>query len=252
MKRRILDLFCGAGGAGKGYDDAGFDVIGVDLNPMPNFPFEFYQADAIEVLDLLLDDKPFGDCPYHLHDFDAIHASPPCQAYSHSTLFARNKGTTYPKLIEPTRERLNATGLPWVIENVPGSPLRPDFKLCGCYFDLPHLRRVRLFETNWHHAQQAPRSEHRHTMPAISICSHDAFSSQRKLWLETYGRRINEADRQRIMGGVDWMSKKELSESIPPVYTEYIGRLLAEEIERRERRALAAVEEFASNLAQAA
>ena len=129
---RILDLFCGAGGAAMGYHRAGFDVVGVDIKPQPRYPFEFVQADAMT---------------YPLDGFDAIHASPVCKRHSAATPTWARKN--HPNQIPPTRERLIRTGLPWVIENVPGAPLRPDLKLCGCMFGLNELERERWFETNW-------------------------------------------------------------------------------------------------------
>ena len=107
MRPRLLDLFCGAGGAAMGYYRAGFDVVGVDIKPQPRYPFEFHQGDALA---------------YPTDRFDAIHASPPCQAYSQGTLSQRARGDVYPDLVAPTRQTLNCSGLPWVIENVPGAP----------------------------------------------------------------------------------------------------------------------------------
>ena len=118
---RLLDLFCCAGGAGKGYVDAGFEVVGVDIDPQPNYPFEFHQADAIEFVSA------------HGHEFDAIHASPPCQAFSKTKTLHDNE---HPDLIEPTREALIATGKPWVIENVVGAPLINPIKLTGQHFGM--------------------------------------------------------------------------------------------------------------------
>ena len=123
---RLLDLFSGAGGAAMGYHEAGFDVVGVDIDPQPRYPFEFHQADALT---------------FPLDGYDAIHASPPCQAYTQL-----GKGE-HPRLIEPIRVRLQSAGVPYVIENVVGAPLRNPVKLCGSTFGL-HVKRHRLFETN--------------------------------------------------------------------------------------------------------
>lgn len=119
MTRRplLLDLFCGAGGAAKGYHDAGFDIIGVDNRPQPRYPYPFIQADAMT---------------YDLDGYDAIHASPPCQAYAVAAQSQRNAGKVYPDLLAATRDRLNAAGVPWIIENVPGAPMRADLNICGC------------------------------------------------------------------------------------------------------------------------
>jgi DNA (cytosine-5)-methyltransferase 1 len=236
---RLLDLYCGAGGASKGYHDAGFEVVGVDLHPMPRYPYEFFQDSALNVLDTLIRGGKLGS--YSLDDFDAIHASPPCQAYSSATADYRlNRGGSYPDLVEPTRSRLIQTGKPWVIENVPGAPVRADFKLCGCFFGLKHLRRVRLFETSWWAGEPAPTTEHRHELPALSICGSSPPSCCRRKWREAYGRNVTEQDRQQAMGGMDWMKPRELSESIPAVYSEYVGTRLASYIALRARYALAA------------
>jgi hypothetical protein len=144
---RLLDLFCGAGGAGVGYHRAGFEVVGVDIEPQPNFPFEFVQADAMT---------------YPLDGFDAIHASPPCQAYSLASGY-QGKGARakYPELVGPTRDLLVQTGLPWVIENVPNAPIRKDLLLCGEMFGL-RLHRHRIFELGGRFAMmQHPHSPHR-------------------------------------------------------------------------------------------
>lgn len=139
MKIRLLDLYCGAGGCAVGYSRAGFDVVGVDLNPMPRYPFEFHQGDALDYL------------REHGHEFDVIHASPPCQAYC--SLKSMPNAKVHPDLVAPTREALEATGKPYVIENVPGAPLLSPTMLCGTMFGLgtgdADLRRHRLFETNW-------------------------------------------------------------------------------------------------------
>ena len=135
-KPRLLDLFCCAGGAGMGYSRAGFDVVGVDLSPQKNYPFEFIQADA-----LALD-------PKFLASFDAIHASPPCQSYSD---LAKRNGNAHewPRLIEPVREILRSTGLPYVIENVEGAPMIDAVVLCGTMFPGLRVLRHRLFEANF-------------------------------------------------------------------------------------------------------
>src|SRR5512139_314282 len=169
---RILDLFCGAGGAAVGYHRAGFDVVGVDINPQPNYPFEFVQADALWALQQL---QVGSLLDYHLSDFDAIHASPPCQRYSTAT---KRNGTEleHPDLIGPTRELLQATGLPYVIENVVGAPLRDSILLCGSWFALGadgyRLKRHRLFETSWHQWGWAERLRcrcDRYTSPVMDV-----------------------------------------------------------------------------------
>ena len=145
-KPRLLDLFCGAGGCSVGYSRAGFDVVGVDNRPMPRYPFTFVQGDALEYL------------AAHGGEFDAIHASPPCQRYS--VLAAMHPDREYPDLLQPARELLEASGKPWVIENVETAPMEREANLfgfgvllCGSMFGLGvprgYLRRHRCFETSF-------------------------------------------------------------------------------------------------------
>ena len=134
---KLLDLFSGAGGAAQGYHQAGFEVMGVDIKRQPNFPFSFIQADALD----MLDDLEF------LQQFDVIAASPPCQAYSIMRAVSARHGRPHPQLIEPVRAKLEKTGLPYVIENVIGAPLKNAVVLCGAMFGLRTYRH-RLFESN--------------------------------------------------------------------------------------------------------
>jgi DNA (cytosine-5)-methyltransferase 1 len=214
MSPRILDLFCGAGGCSVGYARAGFEVVGVDIVPQPNYPFELYEADALSTLRDAHQDW--------LDDFDAIHASPPCQAYTQSALSQRNAGKVYPDLLAETRDLLEQTGLPWVIENVPGAPMRPDFKLCGCQVGL-ELRRERWFETSWHGFQMATPHHHPHAVP--SVVGHGTPSWVR----EQLGYNPTIADYRASMG-IDWMNRNELSQAIPPAYTELIGAQLLDHL----------------------
>jgi len=210
---RLLDLFCGAGGCSVGYQRAGFDVVGVDLNPKVgrHYPYEFHAADALEFL------------AEHGGEFDAIHASPPCQAYSVAAQSERNRGKEYPDLVAPARELLEATGLPWVIENVPGAPIRPDFLLCGCQFGLK-LRRERWFEVSfscWHLSPPCWHPE-----PVVSVVGNGTPS-----WVRQqlgYNPTIHD---YRAAMGIDWMNRNELSQAIPPAYTEYIGGYLLAALE---------------------
>lgn len=208
----LLDLFCGAGGAAMGYHRAGFEVVGVDVRPQPNYPFAFEQADALKVLERM---------PLFVRGFHAIHASPPCQ--DHSKLRNATKrlhGTA--DLLPQTRILLEQTGLPWVIENVPGAPMRADFRLCGCQFALPGLRRERWFETSWRGFEM--RSPCSHTDQLVTVSGHGAQG-----WEYKKGRRTTQEDRKRAMG-IDWMNRDELAQAIPPAFTEYIGAQLLETI----------------------
>ena len=214
-KPRLLDLFCGAGGAGMGYSRAGFEVVGVDIKPQRHYPFEFHQADALEFL------------REHGHEFDAIHASPPCQAYTISGMNARRDGIEYPDLVAATRELLEATGKPWVIENVPGAPIRADFTLCGCQFGIKQLRRSRLFETSWHGFEMMKPCCH--TEPAISVVGHGTTSWTKK----RLGRNVSVEEKRSLMG-IDWMNREQLAQAIPPCYTEFIGRRLLAEVQGEE------------------
>ena len=191
----MLDLYCGAGGAAMGYHKAGFEVVGVDLNPQHRFPFEFHQADAIQVLE--------QEAEWIRAGFDAIHASPPCQHYANVTSW-RGNPDAHPDLIAPTRALLEATGLPWVIENVPEAPVRQDYLLCGTMFHLP-IRRHRAFETNWP-SQGAP-----------GPCSHQPSD---KPFMHKQERAY--ADAMECY----WMSAREGREAIPPAYTRHIGHQL--------------------------
>lgn len=214
VKPRLLDLFCGAGGAAMGYHRAGFDVVGVDIRPQPNYPFRFWQRDAFDVLTEL------GPS-----EFDAIHASPPCQAYSHGAVRFRNEGKEYPDLLGSTRDLLNETGIPWVIENVPGAPMRVDLKLCGCQFGIKNLRRERWFETSWQAFSLMPSCNHDPAIPVVSVTGNGNPSWTRDRFIEVYGRTPKVADYREAMG-INWMNRNELSQAIPPAYTEFIGTQL--------------------------
>jgi DNA (cytosine-5)-methyltransferase 1 len=225
-KMDLLDLYCKAGGASEGYRRAGFNVMGVDIGPPPNYPFPFIQSDALEFL------AKYG------HKFDAIHASPPCQAFSATrTLWNR----IHPNLIGPTRDLLRKVGRPYIIENVMGAPLLNPVMLCGSMFGLRtkdgnQLRRHRLFEV-W---------------PEVLIltppCQHDKGSvigvhgggqhpkRRRPATITVYGHSSGKrpgsdipdftvAARREAMG-IDWMTRDELSQAIPPAYTEFLGRWL--------------------------
>lgn len=153
MRRRLLDLFCGAGGASKGYADAGFDVVGVDKHPQPHYPFEFIQADALEFL------------AAHGSEYVAIHASPPCQVHSALKHLPNFNEDEHEDLVAETRSLLEASGAPWIMENVPGAPLRDPVVLCGSMFRLAtpcgaELRRHRLFELSWPKDFLVPMCDH--------------------------------------------------------------------------------------------
>lgn len=229
MRRpRLLDLFSGAGGCASGYHRAGFDIVGVDLVPQPRYPYAFIQGDALEVMDRLLAGKAVSGV--RLRDFSAIHASPPCQFKALATLRQRLVGKEYPDLLTPIRPRLGASGLPWVIENVPRAPLRPDFRLCGCMFglELPgvgQLRRERWFETSWRAAGfPVP---HRHWGPAISIAGHGTPA-----WMRAKTGHIGVAEWRQVMR-IGWTTRQELTEAVPPAYTELVGTQLLDLVTTR-------------------
>ena len=206
MKPRLLDLFSGAGGVAMGYHRAGFEVVGIDIKPQPRYPFEFHQADALEYV------------AEHGHEFDAIHASPPCQDHTRSYT-PYDHGTAH--LLPDARDLLIQIDRPWVIENVPGAPMRADYLLCGCMFGLPRLRRQRLFETSWRGF--ALMSPCWHPDPIVTVVGHGIPSGS------FYLGKVNGTEYSRLCRlamGIDWMTRDELAQAIPPAYTEFIGKQL--------------------------
>lgn len=205
MKPRLLDLFCGAGGASAGYARAGFEVIGVDIRPQPHYPFEFHQADALT---------------FSLEGFDAIHASPPCQWHSKTRKILEGKSLT-PRWRgdEITRIRERLAGHLYVIENVPGAPLLDPVTLCGEMFGLRVIRH-RLFESSWS-LRQLPHRPHRGTTN-----SHRGYS-RGGYYITVGGHNYNPHD-GRVAMDISWMKYRdgELNEAIPPAYTAYIGQQL--------------------------
>jgi hypothetical protein len=196
-KPRLLDLFCGAGGAAMGYYRAGFDVVGVDIVPQPNYPFELWQRNALYLLENRREE--IAD------QFDVIHTSPPCEHYANVTSW-RGDQDNHPDLVGPTRDLLEATGLPWVIENVREAGLRDPFMLCGSAVGLK-VKRHRYFETNWPLFQ-------------LISCQHQGL-----LPFEHKGERAY-ADAMEC----DWMTNREARKAIPPRYTKLIGHQLMQHV----------------------
>jgi DNA (cytosine-5)-methyltransferase 1 len=211
-KPRMLDLFCCAGGAGVGYSKAGFDVVGVDINPQPRYPLPFIRTDALD-----LD-------PKFIATFDALHASPPCQSYSD---LAKRNGNAHewPRLIEPVREMLIRSGLPYIIENVDGAPLLNPVVLCGTMFKGLRVIRHRLFEANFPIIRPAHKKH--------PICH--TFDKRKGQFGKTDEMRdfvsVNGGGNCSVAAardamGITWMTKNELNEAIPPAYTQFIGEQL--------------------------
>lgn len=197
MTVRLLDLFCGAGGAATGYHRAGFDVVGVDIKPQPRYPFEFVQADAMDILDR---GSWWGM-------FAAVHASPPCQRYANVTAW-RGDPSSHPDLLLPVLLALKAQDAPWVVENVPEAIPTPDLMLCGSMFGLK-IRRHRHFLTSF---------------PVFSMlhpCMHHDLRAFEHKQERAYADAM----------GCTWMNKDEAREAIPPAYTEHIGRQLLAHLE---------------------
>jgi len=207
----LLDLFCGAGGCSVGYERAGFDVVGVDIRPQPRYPFAFHQADAMT---------------FPLDGFDAIHASPPCQRYS-SISVVYGTAASHPDLIAAIRDRLKGSGVPWVIENVPGAPLDHPTMICGSALGLP-LKRHRLFETSF--PMMSPGCAHGHHRKKYRIRQHGREIDTAFCYVFGGGQAGQPVTSWRQAMDIDWMTVDELSQAIPPVYTEHIGGYLMAEI----------------------
>lgn len=218
--KRLLDLFCGAGGAAMGYHRAGFEVVGVDIAPQPHYCGDaFVQADALEYV------------AEHGREFDVIHASPPCQAYTglRNVTVARFGAckAKYPDLVAAMRAALAATGRPWVIENVRNSPVRTQFILCGAAMGLPHLSRHRHFESSilFSAPPRCACREQGYTIGVYGARPDGRRVSYRQHRLCRIAQSLAEA--QALMG-IDWMTWDEIRNAIPPVYTEWIGHRLQE------------------------
>lgn len=221
-KFRILDLFCCAGGAGVGYQRAGFEVVGVDIAPQPRYPFEFHQADALK-----LD-------PKFIAQFDAIHASPPCQSYS--DLAKRNgNADEWPRLVEPVRAMLKKSGLPYVIENVDGAPLLNAVVLCGTMFPKLRVLRHRLFEASFT-ITPPPHKKHPKVHTFDKRKSHYGKTDDMRDFVQVTGGGNCSIAAARDAMGIDWMTKAELNESIPPLYTQLVGRQLLRVLSHAENR----------------
>lgn len=223
LKFKLLDLYCGAGGCSVGYHRAGFEVVGVDIEPQPNYPFEFIQMDAIEFLKT-----------QDLSEFHVIHASPPCQKFSRVQHLGKARNGSYkehPDLLTPTRELLKATGKPYVIENVMGAPLINPIVLCGSMFKGLKVYRHRQFESNVPLYAPEHRPHNDKTPSAgngpspkgfISVCGTGGVRGMNsKQILEYWSMAM----------GIDWMTRRELAQAIPPAYTEWVGRQLIMQLE---------------------
>jgi hypothetical protein len=218
MRPRLLDLFSGAGGAAMGYYRAGFDVVGVDIDPQPDFPFEFVQGDAVAYL------------AAHGNEFDAIHASPPCQAHTALTKGNRARGwqDNHRDFIAVTRALLDHIGRPYVIENVQGSTVRRDLTLCGEMFGLKVIRH-RYFELG-HWEATAPR--HLAHRGRVAGWRHGTLHEGPYFAVYGTGGGKGSLEQWREAMGIDWMTTRhELSESIPPAYTEFIGGQLINQMQ---------------------
>lgn len=210
---KLLDLFCGAGGAAMGYYRAGFDVVGVDIKPMPRYPFEFHQADALEY------------CAAHGAEFDAIHASPPCQGYS----LIKINADAYEKLIPQVRDLLAKIGKPYAIENVEGArrEMRNFVMLCGTMFGL-RVRRHRLFECD-PVLLMSPMS----CCHWLKVVEKGKRPDRNRHFAAIYGH-FSDKEYGREAMQVDWMSSDELAEAIPPAYTQFIGGYLLQAVEAQQ------------------
>lgn len=200
---KALDLFCGAGGATKGLQRAGFHVTGVDIKPQPRYCGDvFIQGDALEA---------------DLSGYDLIWASPPCQAYTQAAASQRNAGKVYPDLMAATRDRLKASGTPFIIENTPGAPMRVDIILCGSLFGLRTIRH-RWFECSFDVFHLMPNCDH-HPNPVVCVGNGTPTWSRAK-----NGGKCHSVQEWREALGINWMTHKEMSQSIPPAYSEYLAR----------------------------
>lgn len=213
---KVLDLFCGGGGISVGYFNAGFEVVGVDVEPQRYYPFEFIQK---SVFDLDLD---------YMKSFDLIHASPPCQAYSFSTQWIRNKGLKqYLDLVQVTRNLLESTGKPYVIENVPGAPLRKDLVLCGDMFDLGVIRH-RHFEIKGFKVQQLKHIKHKGMVAdgsKMGVYGGNPRNARTRKRYTVASHMTGTLAQWKNAMGIFWINNKHiLAQAIPPKYSEYIGK----------------------------
>jgi len=213
-KPRLLDLYCCAGGCSVGYARSGFEVVGVDIKPQKNYPFQFIQGDALEVL------KRIGK------DFDIVHASPPCQKYSRSTAAHRlNSQKEYPDLVASTREAMEAMGLPYIMENVPGAPLSPHLKLSGYHFGLKVIRwrwfeLGKLFVLQPGHLRPTGNTIEGDYITVVGKGGHNSGQAKPKdikIWKGSWKSTAAYAM------DIDWMTWPEMAQAIPPAYTEFIG-----------------------------
>ena len=233
---KLLDLYCGAGGCSVGYNRAGFNVVGVDIREQPNYPFEFIQSDV------------FALDPSFLQEFDMIHASPPCQEYTMGSQWLRNKGKEYPDLLAATRDFISETEVDSVIENVPGAPLLKPMKLCGTMFGLQVIRH-RLFESNlWiyppckcNHQGTTRNGDYYIVANCNPIGAYKDGKCMPKEERQRYrqevyakmlakygGKNKTEAQYRAWCDAmqIDWMTRYEITQAIPPAYTEWIGKLI--------------------------
>lgn len=209
---KLLDLYCCQGGASRGYVDAGFEVVGVDIDPQPRYPYKFVQADAIAF---------FAN---HAHQFTAWHASPPCQAHTKAQKIRGNYHRDYitdtrRMFVEANRyrERNGVAPVPWVIENVPGAPLIAPIELCGAMFGIETYRH-RLFETNW--TLTAP--EHPDHIARTTKMGRSPVDGE---YMHIVGN-FSGVERARGVMAMPWANRDGLREAIPPAYTEHIGRAM--------------------------
>lgn len=209
MGRKVLDLYCGAGGASMGYHLAGFEVTGIDVKHGKRYPFTYKR---MSVLDLT---------PGDLQAFDFIHASPPCQTFSitKNLRIAQGKSTDKLDLLEPTRKLLIESNKPYVIENVKGAPLINPVQLCGSSFGLK-VRRHRLFESNL--PIKGSQCDHKSQGRPVGV-----YGSM-KDEIPNGGKTAESLAEGQLAMGIDWMLWGELVEAIPPIYTQYIGQQVKE------------------------
>jgi len=236
-KPRLLDLFCGAGGAAEGYYRAGFEVVGVDIAEQPDYPFEFLKQDALWILEVLVRhgsifpeptmQSPTDEPRYWLDDFAAIHASPPCPAYS--SLRSLHPDAEHPRLYERVREWLQHAELPYVIENVIGAPYDSGVMLCGSMFGMP-MRRHRNFETSF--LVLGPECRHDEQNELIGVYGHSDGPVQTAKGTKRGPRQATTIEAREIME-MPWATKrKNITDAVPPCFTQFIGASLLAEVKR--------------------